>query len=47
MCQIWINSSITQIFLDFYIVDQPNVEKNDMNMMELPDESEITDNPFI
>lgn len=53
MCQIWINYSkylynlyITQIYLVF-IVDQPNVEKNDMNMMELPDESEITDNPFI
>lgn len=28
-------------------LDQPNVEKNDMNMMELPDESEINDNPFI
>ena len=53
MCQIWINYSkylynlyITQIYLVF-IVDQPNVEKNDMNMMELPDESEINDNPFI
>ena len=31
----------------YFVVDQPNVEKNDMNMMELPDESEINDNPFI